>query len=106
MITLDKKTTVKLLKQSVKEKGKDYVYEGNFCAYVAHGKPSCLVGHVLFKAGADLRGIKEGMGITELDTERHGVHLTARARAILTVAQVAQDRRYTWGQALAEALEA
>lgn len=98
----------------------DFVYKGDQreagiltgCAYVEDGRCSCLIAHVLNRAGATLDQLRyledpdeqggidysiEGVDLPE------GLEITPDARRVLGGAQVAQDGGRTWGVAFRNA---
>ena len=93
----------------------DYVYEkpADGCAYEVDGKPSCLVGHAMFRLGMPLDLIRRcdsvgaiGHVLDELRGEfdesgdDKGVY-----RTLLEWTQCAQDSGKPWGEAVSEAEE-
>lgn len=98
----------------------DFVYDsgavGDMClnfALASDGsyQPSCVVGHVAALWGLEpefwsrcgtgsVNTLFDGLAI-----RGHWLRINNGAKAILTVAQVAQDDRHTWGYALARAEE-
>lgn len=86
--------------------GRDYVYptyDGSGCFYVYNDEPSCLVGRVLHRLGADiqdLRACDELGGINDAVLERVDIQMSKAAQTALRYAQGAQDQRKTWGHAL------
>ena len=93
----------------------DKVYEkpGDTCAYEFDGKPSCLVGHAMFRLGVPLDVIRlcDNHGaiehaLDEVPTEFDESGDEERVyRALLGWAQGAQDSGKPWGEAVAEAEE-
>ena len=86
----------------------DHVYvspagEYGGCLYVdpSDGCPSCLVGHVLYRLGADMTGVARAENAGPDDaSERGGLRLSIRAEQLLATAQAQQDCGETWGTAL------
>lgn len=111
MIELDGATALRLLREVVAERP-DYVYEPpadahELCVYQSHGEPSCVVGHVLARAGWPVRALIEldrtGVSAGLLHQRLDGV--TEQAATVLAVAQNWQDvgGDHTWAGALAAA---
>lgn len=78
------------------------------CLYALDGAPSCLVGHVLHRAGATLNELRsldrEGVGASALADAIGSVE--PDAAEVLDVAQRHQDNGATWGKALDMARDA
>lgn len=104
---IDGATALRLLREVVAERP-DYVYKPpqdmGVCVYVADGKPSCIVGHVLSRAGCtsdqlhslDMIG---AIDATWLDVD--WLELTDEAIRILGTAQGVQDgQSEPWSRAL------
>lgn len=105
--------TLELLQQAVDERGADFVYPAEWkddgtsegmCMYVQPDEngPACIVGYVLHAYGValdDLSGA-EGMGADNACTI-FGVD--ARSTRMLTLAQISQDNKHTWGHAVQRA---
>ncbi len=111
---ITKDRALELLREIVAEYGEDWVYasrdDGTTCTYTRQGQPSCLIGHVLHRAGVPIehlatldRGDTPSIGTTTVDW---GIEITPDARRVLGVAQHAQDDGSSWGTALAMAEEA
>lgn len=117
MEQVNARRALELLIDVVDQYGEDYVYEkrpltledgeerGNIgigCRYQYKEQPSCLVGHVLFRAGAPLKNLIEadvnGVPANKLDLEKFG--LDGGARMVLEAAQAHQDNGENWGLAL------
>lgn len=116
-------TTLRILSEIVAEFGPDYIYDTEVsggCLYRTCSAgitsseyrtypelpndiftPSCLIGHLAFRAGF-LNRLHEG-AVTD-----HGnpVFFTATALGAVSAAQMAQDGGHSWGEALANAYEA
>jgi hypothetical protein len=116
MINLTYDKAVSLIREAIAEKGEDYVYEkiDDGCYYVHGGQPSCLVGHVLVRAGVNMDlleaegGLYDAHGYADAlcgELEREGI-LTAGRRTIrlLNEVQYNQDRGVSWGAALESGL--
>jgi hypothetical protein len=102
--TIDGPTALRLLREVVAEKP-DYVYErgdNDVCQYVRDGKPSCVVGHVLTRAGrpVDLLLQNNTMMVGYLGST---FGLDEPARVILMSAQDSQDQGQPWSRALLHA---
>lgn len=127
---------VQYLNEAVQLKGEDYIYqhhsrlddEGNeigpSCLYAHNGKPDCIVGHVLAKAGVPIElmewsqatdesgGIQNPYSYDQAQSvlyrlHRDGLLYTGKAtRKLLALAQSRQDQGSTWGQAVALAVRA
>ena len=110
---------VELLSQVVEEYGRDHVYVsprgGPYCFYVHDGQPSCLIGHVLMRAGFALDLIAEldhsfempnataFSLVADLIHQRSGFEgVTEHVCGVLGQAQTLQDLGYTWGKILDE----
>jgi hypothetical protein len=109
---IDGPTALRLLREVVAERP-DFVYkppdeEAGGCVYVWEGKLSCLIAHVLFRAGWTVEQIAalDQVGSAESLAENGFVIGDDAAVQILDVAQAVQDRGVcTWAQALAAAEE-
>lgn len=117
VIDIDADRALALLREVVDEYGHDYVYrqvahrlpDGRskpMCVYADDGRPSCLVGHALHRAGVTVAELDRMLGqIGEDDDELpERVTLTGLAAEVLAEAQMAQDQGITWGDALAQAV--
>lgn len=104
-------TAIKRVKESIEEKGEDYIYESpdgdGTCKYFYNGQPSCLVGHVFDKEGFDYQEIEYLEDISV-----HGIFLgsgvrifTERAAEFLDCVQELQDCGTPWGEAFERGLE-
>lgn len=118
-IELTPERALELLREVVAEYGEDHVYadptgvqadagSSAFCKYVDEDneRPSCLVGHVLFRAGVTISQLldmdnSEDPAIGDVETD--AFTMSPAARAVLRAAQRAQDCGSTWGAALAAA---
>ena len=116
-ITIDGPRALELLREVVKGK-EDYVYvnaigeqaddTGNITCSYSHGpQPGCVVGHVLYSAGATIDQLIQldhftGSGSIEFATAE-ALDISREARVLLAAAQYAQDTGLTWGTALATA---
>lgn len=113
VVYLDADRALELMREVVVEFGEDYVYPaGGFeenlasCVYVRDGQCSCLVGHVLHRAGATLEQLQELDNAWDPEINRvefDWLRLTEDARHALTEAQDEQDQGHTWGDALTRA---
>lgn len=109
---LDLETTRRFLAEAIAEKGEDYVYplDGyESCAYLEYDTdkkptgPSCLVGHVLVKAGVPMAALMEEEGSSALAAVYDLLPDTPeRLTSALRAAQTLQDAGETWGSAVAE----
>lgn len=119
MTILDTEQVVDLLREVVAEKGEGYVYPHVpnptgvvGCRYEYEGAPSCLVGHVLHRAGWSVEALKslDWSGISAQDLwhqslpEGVGV-VTMAAAEVLERAQIHQDDGDSWGFAAREAIK-
>lgn len=121
MFTLE--TVLTVAREVVAEKGEDYVYPRSekksrnpvtsrideVCQYAYEGRPSCLVGHVIYRLDPDaFSSVMESeakygpAAAAELVLE--GIlpedFWDAEAENAMQEAQVAQDKGATWGRAL------
>lgn len=109
---IDKPKAIELLERAVAEKGADYVDPGSQfgrggCRYVRDDACGCIVGHAYFYAGATIDELKEmdanpdDPGVDSLAwAEELPIETADEAVRAFSVAQVAQDRGKTWGEAL------
>lgn len=94
-----------IIRELVAEFGEDYVYkkeeqeadEDVICSYQENGKPSCIVGHVLHRAGVEYNPDWEG---GPCGTFLRGEGVPGYLANALGFAQVQQDIGKTWGEAL------
>jgi hypothetical protein len=114
MERIDARRAVELLIDVVEQYGEDHVYERvpntvDSCRYEYSGQPSCIVGHVLHRAGVPIDVLKS------FDDNDDGVSanvlyeyldVTEDAANVLGWAQGLQDSGHTWGRALDRAREA
>jgi hypothetical protein len=119
--TLTGPVSLRFLREVVAEQP-DYVYRSPFenaatnpgmCVYVVDAKDggyscSCLVGHVLVRAGWDPARLAEAGGMNDNEYGRpvrafRRFEMDDAAYEILAAAQGVQDRRKPWSSALAEA---
>jgi hypothetical protein len=105
-ITIDLDRAKELLEEVVKG-NEDFIYappaDENACVYQHEGKPSCVVGQALFKAGVTPEELErmDDQGIIKIATLPDRVTLTDEARDYFDIAQSIQDTsRDTWGYAL------
>lgn len=119
MTILDAEQVVDLLREVVAEKGEGYVYPhvpntigGVGCRYEYEGAPSCLVGHVLYRAGWSVEALKslDESGSSAQDlwylNLPEGVGVVTKAAAeVLEKAQIHQDDGDSWGFAVREAIK-
>ena len=109
---------LELLQEVIAEFGEDYVYpqfepeaagdRGAVmeCFYVRDDAPSCIVGHVLYRAGVTLDELRAVEGWTPVDQQapQFGIWADILACGLLADVQDEQDSGRSWGEALAEAL--
>lgn len=109
-------TTAELWDEVVKvaAENPDYVYEnkgtglGPSCAYVADGKPSCIVGHALYRLGVPIETVADfdNYGVFEYVVDNRSDLIDASNdstyRAV-AMAQTMQDEKHPWGASVAEA---
>lgn len=107
METLTPRRALELLIDVVEAYGEDTVYErvphhtGSRCVYVNEGKPSCLVGHVLVRAGCQVDVLQRfDDGVPAGVIHWHIPQVSGDAARVLDAAQTSQDIGYTWGEAL------
>lgn len=95
-----------IIRQVVAEYGTDYIYKaderhperyGVDCYYQENGQPSCIVGHVLDRAGVEYEPYWDDEGEDALTVLENAPEDLAQA---LQHAQYAQDDGHTWGEAL------
>lgn len=115
---------LELITDVVDRAGEDFVYEqkdmtdvrGAFeygappkgCRYVEFvDQPSCLVGHVLHRAGVDAATLNrlDMLGVSASALADYGIQADVGAQRILGVAQQVQDSGKPWGEALRRARE-
>jgi len=111
---------LELLREVVAEFGEDYKYphypaerlpDGRKlrCFYVRDDQPSCIVAHVLHRAGIPVQDLVKVEGLGPADTEGttlFGQWADLLARQLLREVQVQQDEGETWGNALQIVLDA
>lgn len=119
MERIDARRALELLTDIVDKAGDGYVYEkrdmtdirGEMdypegspvgCRYVEGENPSCLVGHVLVRAGVPVDRLQslDVSGASASNLKDYGLDVTPEASRILVAAQRHQDRGETWGIAL------
>lgn len=109
---------LELITDVVDRAGEDFVYEhkdmtdlrGSFeygglsrgCRYVEEGHPSCLVGHVLVRAGVAIETLNklDVLGVSAKSLADYGVRVDGKASNVLCTAQRVQDSGKSWGEAL------
>lgn len=91
----------------------DYTYPDIYdvCRYVVDGQPSCVVGHVLHRAGWTIDELEymddpATIVVAGILDQYEPDRVTARAATILAEAQLTQDARNTWGESLKDARNA
>jgi hypothetical protein len=122
VITLTEEQAVTLMRQVVFEYGEDYTYtapevedpdlgvSGSTCMYVLNNKPSCLLGHVLHRAGVPLQTLHqhEYSLVSALFKPVGDIEPPCRAEPYLVeallAAQSQQDNGQSWGEAEQEFL--
>lgn len=123
---IDLRRAKELIFDIVDAAGDDYVYERlpvhrvegipdvGECRYVDNGKPSCLVGHVLFRAGAQVSDLEKldnvGVGAEELSSAVYTyddddnvsaaitLDVSREAATMLSRVQGMQDNGDSWGE--------
>jgi hypothetical protein len=113
MEQIDKRRALELLIDIVDQYGEGVVYErvpkvaggsGMVCQYQDRGQPSCIVGHVLARAGVPMNTLYElDVCGTPADRLNRDVGVDGQAAQVLNAAQCVQDAGKTWGEALASA---
>lgn len=112
MEEIDERRALELLIDVVDQAGDDFVYEkvklasGNDgCRYVMDGKPSCLVGHALVRAGCEISILEDldSPGVSAVDLRSHLTWVTDGASEVFFAAQQVQDDGRTWGDAIGAA---
>lgn len=106
---------VELAREVVAEFGEDYVYPQDHkvaespssvpsCVYVHDGKPSCLVGQILYRHGVDLDDLatQEFTGAWIVAGKFAAANL--KTCYFLDAMQSLQDKGSTWGEALGSSL--
>lgn len=107
---LDGRRALRLLREVVRERP-DFVYvapdgSAETCMYVWDNQPSCVVGHVLARAGYPIETIQRlnEWGVIGWAIEHVNKVVLDRAAAnLLEAAQAKQDLSEPWADALAEA---
>lgn len=92
-----------VIEKLVEEFGENYIYKQEEreaheivnCRYRENGNPSCIVGHVLDRAGVEYNPDWDYD-----DLAASGLPLPDSVRGALTLAQEVQDGGMTWGTAL------
>lgn len=125
MLNIDLRTATRLVEESIKERGEEYVYEAPAygCAYVASRYdedvasevatgPSCLVGAALIRGGIDPQWFideccNEGPVLDVLEALAHQGLATydPGAEGYLQRVQYSQDNGAAWGEAHRRALK-
>ena len=114
MLKINRDTALQVLEAVVNEAGSDFIYRdtaNKACEYEAGGKPSCIVGHALVKAGVPVSVLilMDRRGDSSIDSEdleevftEHEIVISPDALSVFAEAQAAQDTTgTTWGNALA-----
>lgn len=113
-LDLDFDRAVQLAREVIADYGEQHIYvhvadaEGDAtCVYVDEGSCSCLVGHILHRAGVPLAALEShnnlGVG-DDLFLTDVGVTADDRTADFLSHLQDSQDSGKPWGSALAWAL--
>ena len=118
MEEISARRALELLTDVVDKAGEDFVYEHQDmtdlrgalehggppkgCRYVDGDHPSCLVGHVLVRAGASLEALNklDKLGASAKSLADFGIRVDENASKVLGTAQLAQDGGKSWGEAL------
>jgi hypothetical protein len=108
---INRRAALNALRQCVDERGGFYVYESTVCRNWERDtdQPGCIVGLALFKLGVPRAFLKdeshETMSIRALVPYLKGTGITLSKPAIRAfwIAQILQDRRATWGDAVVAA---
>lgn len=97
-------------REAVNERGEDFTYsyaddwDGlESCFYFYEGEPSCIVGHVLARAGvriSECDGVNQG-SVDQLVGD--WILVDPVTQDYLCILQIAQDSGVPWGECLAEA---
>lgn len=113
-MTFTREDVLYAAREALAEKGEDYIYLKRECVYAEDGVPSCFVGHVVYildpEAFAQLAEREDEYGTESVkflmgsDDDYLPLYFwTADAADLLAIVQDGQDRRKTWGDALAYA---
>lgn len=116
MERIDARRALELMTDLVDAYGEDYVYgrassEGSpvqdDCRYEHNGVPSCLVGHVLHRAGVTISQLLDldTRGTSPVEFSGMGLDVTQEAGQLLGRAQGMQDVGVPWGRCLQVARE-
>lgn len=110
METITARRALELLIDVVDTYGPETVYERGSvdrCRYEYGGAPSCLVGHVLYRAGVtvDLLRLLDHQGCPAVALAKEIEYVDPEAALVLDVVQCCQDNGATWGEALGKARE-
>lgn len=92
-----------IIEKLVEDFGSDYIYkkaererhDDVFCRYQENGNASCIVGHVLDRAGVEYNPDWD-----HYDVAASALGLPEPVKMALTMAQETQDSGLTWGTAL------
>ena len=119
MERIDARRALEMLIDVVDQYGEDTVYEkvpltqgnqvievgGTGCRYQYQRQPSCIVGHVLHRAGVPM-DVLENLDMSGSPAGSiYGTVKDPDARTVLDAAQIKQDAGETWGDALRAAKE-
>ncbi len=120
MKTLNLNEAIRLAKEVVTEHGPENAYsrpEGGFnsgsCVYIADGKPSCIVGQILHRAGwttellsdVQVNATRIEAAYSNMFDKNDEYVITDRTVRFLEVMQDLQDEGYAWGKCLDAGLE-
>ena len=102
-IRIDEHTAIRLLREVVAEQGATTVYripeQHGTCVYVDNGGCSCLIAHVLDRAGVPMADLEPHNDAVINEVHIEGLEITDPACAVLGAAQHAQDVGEAWGEA-------
>lgn len=115
--TITRAAVLDLMCQVVAEFGVDHVYKrviiggfgGCYNWDIVNNCPSCLIGHVAYRLGADADFLATNTGenaesLFGAFMHRSGLTLEYGVMDVLDAAQATQDEGKTWGEALRDAL--
>lgn len=111
MEMIDARRALELLTDVVDSGGDDYVYpkvpmspnsQGWGCRYEFQGKPSCMVGHALVRAGVEVGVLADldRSGPRAFNLPDFMPFVSPGAAQVFDAAQTLQDNGKTWGVAL------
>ena len=107
---IGREQVIRELTEIVEAKGSDFVYKRptgrSGCAYFFNGKPSCIVGHWMYRQGVHkIIPHANYLRFSRRLAREFGLILDRDAAEVLKVAQYWQDRGAAWGEALETAIE-